>query len=57
MIKSKSMIWAGHVVCMRELRNAYKILVVKPEGKASLRRNRCKCGGGYVLGLCGSVYR
>jgi hypothetical protein len=25
--------WAGHVVLMGEKRNAYKILVEKPEGK------------------------
>jgi hypothetical protein len=25
--------WAGHVTCMGEMRNAYKILVIKPEGK------------------------
>jgi hypothetical protein len=28
----------GHVACMGEMRNAYKILVGKPEGKRSLRR-------------------
>jgi hypothetical protein len=24
--------WAGHVACMGEIRNAYNILVGKPEG-------------------------
>jgi hypothetical protein len=28
----------GHVACMGEMRNAYKILVGKPEGKRPLRR-------------------
>jgi hypothetical protein len=28
----------GHVECMAEMRNAYKILVRKPEGKSSFRR-------------------
>jgi hypothetical protein len=39
-IKSKSMRWAGNVACMGEMRNAYKILVGKPEGKRPLRRTR-----------------
>jgi len=29
-------------VCMGEIRNAYKILVVKPVGKRPLRRLRCR---------------
>jgi hypothetical protein len=33
MIKSKMARWAGHVVRMGEKRNAYRILVGKPEGK------------------------
>jgi hypothetical protein len=33
MIKSRRMRWAGHVACMREARNACRILVGKPEGK------------------------
>jgi hypothetical protein len=32
--------WAGHVARMGEKRNAYRILVGKPEGKRSLRRPR-----------------
>jgi hypothetical protein len=32
-IMSRKMRWAEHVARMRELRNAYKILVAKPEGK------------------------
>jgi hypothetical protein len=31
-----------HVACMREIRNAYNILVGKPEGKKSLGRPRCR---------------
>jgi hypothetical protein len=38
-IKSR-MRWAGHVARMGEKRNAYRILVVKPEGKRPLRRPR-----------------
>jgi hypothetical protein len=40
MIKSRRMRWAGHVACMREKRNAYRILVGKPEGKRPLGRLR-----------------
>jgi hypothetical protein len=33
MIKSSRMRWTGHVARMGAKRNAYRILVVKPEGK------------------------
>ena len=33
MIKSRSMIWAGHVTCMGERRGVYRVLVGEPEGK------------------------
>jgi hypothetical protein len=39
-IKSRRMRWAGHVALMGETRNAYKILIGKPEGKRPLRRHR-----------------
>jgi hypothetical protein len=35
-IKSRRMRWAGHVARMGEKRNAYRILVGKPEGKRPL---------------------
>jgi hypothetical protein len=38
MIKSRMMRWAGHVARMGENRNAYRILVVKSEGKRPLGR-------------------
>jgi hypothetical protein len=34
--------WAGHVVRVREKRNAYRILVGRPEGKRPLGRPRCR---------------
>jgi hypothetical protein len=40
MIKSRRVRWAGHVVRMREKRNAYRILVGKPQGKRPLGRPR-----------------
>jgi hypothetical protein len=36
MIRSRRMRWVGHVARMGEKRNAYRILVGKPEGK-----NKC----------------
>ena len=32
--------WAGHVACMEESRNAYRVLVGKPESKRPLGRPR-----------------
>jgi hypothetical protein len=32
--------WAEHVTCMREMRNAYEILVGKPWGKRPFERPR-----------------
>jgi hypothetical protein len=40
MIKSKRMRWAGHVARMEEKRNAYRILVGRPEEKRPLGRPR-----------------
>jgi hypothetical protein len=34
--------WAGHVAQVGETRNAYRILVGKPEGKRPLGRPRCR---------------
>jgi hypothetical protein len=42
-IKSRRMRWAGHIARMGEKRNAYRILVGKPEGKRPL-------GGQYQNG-------
>jgi hypothetical protein len=39
-IKSRRMRWAGHVARMGEKRNAYRILVRKPEGKRPMGRPR-----------------
>jgi hypothetical protein len=39
-IKSRRMRWAGHVARMGEKRNAYWLLVGKPEGKRPLGRPR-----------------
>jgi hypothetical protein len=39
-IKSRRMKWVGHVARMWEKRNAYRLLVGKPDGKRPLRRQR-----------------
>jgi hypothetical protein len=40
MIKSRRMKWAGHVARIEEKRDAYRILVGKPEGTRPLERTR-----------------
>jgi hypothetical protein len=42
MIKSKSIRYMGHVAHMGEMRNAYKMLVAKPEETRLLRRPRSR---------------
>jgi hypothetical protein len=39
-IKSRRMRWAGHVVRLEEKRNAYRLLVGKPEGKETTRKTK-----------------
>jgi hypothetical protein len=43
MIKSRRMRWAVHVARMGETRNAYRILVGKPEERRPLGRPRRRC--------------
>jgi hypothetical protein len=39
-MKARRMRWAGHIARMGEKRNAYRLLVGKPEGKRPLRRSK-----------------
>jgi hypothetical protein len=39
-IRSRRMRWAGHVAHMGEVRNVYRVLMGKPEGKRPLERPR-----------------
>ena len=41
-LKSRRLRWAGHVASMEQSRNAYRVLVGKPEGKRPLGRPRCR---------------
>jgi hypothetical protein len=50
MIKSRKMIWAGHVAQM-EKRNAYRILVGKPERKRPVGRPRHRWVNNIKIGL------
>jgi hypothetical protein len=51
MIKSIRMRWAGNVKRMRGKRNAYRILVGKPEGKRPLGRRRRRWVDNIKMGL------
>jgi hypothetical protein len=50
-IKSRIMRWAGHVACMGEERNVYKVLVGKPEGNRPLGRPRRRWEDGIRVDL------
>jgi hypothetical protein len=40
-IKTRRVKWGGHVACMGHIRNSYKIIVGKHEGKRPLGRSTC----------------
>jgi hypothetical protein len=42
-IKARRMKWEGHIARMGEKRNAYRLLVGKPEGRRILGRPKRKC--------------
>jgi hypothetical protein len=52
----RRMRWAGYVACTGEKRNAYKILVGKPERKRPLRRPRRKWEDHKAIGWGGMVW-
>jgi len=58
-IKSRRMKWVVHVARMEEKRGAYRVFVVKPEGKRPLGRPRHRCGGNIKMDLrwvgCGGM--
>ena len=41
-LKSRRLRWTGHVALMGKFRNAYRVLVGKPESKRPLGRPRCR---------------
>jgi hypothetical protein len=50
-IKSRRMRWAGHVARMGEKRNAYRLLVGKPEGKSTLGRPKRRSVNNIIMDL------
>jgi hypothetical protein len=50
-IKSRRMRWAGHVARIGEKRNAYRLLVGKPERKKPLGRPRHRWGDNIRMDL------
>jgi hypothetical protein len=50
-IKSRRLRWARRVARMGEKRNAYRLLVRKPEGKRALRRQRRRWVGNIKMDL------
>jgi hypothetical protein len=50
-IKSRRMMWAGHVACMGEGRNVYRVLVGRPEGKSPLESPRRRWEDGIKMDL------
>jgi hypothetical protein len=53
MIVARRMRWEGHVACMGEMRNAYKILVGKCKGKRSHGRRNRICEDNFNVGIIG----
>jgi hypothetical protein len=52
-IKSRRMMWAGHVACIGEERKVYRVLVGKPEGKRpfeSVQGIDGRMGSEWILG-------
>jgi hypothetical protein len=50
-VKSRRMMWAGHVARMGDERKVYKVLVGKPEGKRTLGRPRRRWDDGIRMDL------
>jgi hypothetical protein len=51
MIKSRRMRWAGHIARIGENRNAYRILVGRPEEKGPLGRPRFRWVDNFKIDL------
>jgi hypothetical protein len=50
-IKSRRMMWTGHVACMGEGGAVYRVLVGRLKGKRPLRRPRCRWEGNIKMDL------
>jgi hypothetical protein len=47
----KGVRWVGHVACMGEVSNVYKILLGKPKGKRPFGRLRCRWEVGIKMDM------
>jgi hypothetical protein len=52
-MKSRRMIWAGHVACMGGGRGAYRTLVGSPEGRIPIGRPGCRWEDNIKMDLQG----
>jgi hypothetical protein len=52
--KSRGMRATGHVARNRDMKNAYIILVCKPEGKRPLQRQKCSSEDNIKMNLNGT---
>jgi hypothetical protein len=50
-MKARRMRWAGHIARMWEKRNAYRLLIGKPEGRRPLGRPRRRWVGNIRMDL------
>jgi hypothetical protein len=41
-VKARRVRWTGNVARIGEIRNEYKVLIAKPEGKRPLARPQCR---------------
>ena len=46
-IKSRRLRWAGHVAHMEQYRNAYRVIMGRPEGKRTLKEAKMQMGRKY----------
>ena len=50
-LKSRRLRWAGHVACVEQSRNAFRVLVEIPEGKRHLGRLRRRWDHNITMNL------
>jgi len=55
-IKSRRMMWVGHLAHMGKMRNGYKIFVWKPEGERVLRRSGHRWENNITMDLRETVW-
>jgi hypothetical protein len=56
-VKSRRVRWVGHIARMGEMRNAYKIMVGRPEGKRPIEKPRRRWEGNIRMDLRGTKWK